>query len=102
MTQMPKEILDLIYQLPVASLLLLVVWRFLKFIKETQKDWLDTTRHRDDQFLAEIGKHQDRLHDCQTAAAQALQQNAVVLDKVVTVMGKVDDKLTQELFDRRK
>lgn len=97
----PEEILDLIYQLPVACLLLLVVWKFLKFIKETQKDWLDTTRHRDDQFLAEIRLHQDRLYECQTAAAQALQQNAVVLDKVVTVMGKVDDKLSREAFERR-
>lgn len=98
---MPDEIIDLTYQLPVACLLLVVVWKFLKFIKETQQDWLETIRRRDDQFLAELGKHQDRLHECQVMSAQVLQQNAVVLDKVVTVMGKVDDKLTREAFDRR-
>jgi choline-glycine betaine transporter len=89
MSTVPEQVLDLAYQLPVACLLLIVVWKFLKSMKENQNDWLETVRRRDAQFLEQ---HKETV--------EVLRGNAVLLDKAATIMDKVDQKLTREAFER--
>ena len=89
MTTIPEQVLDLAYQLPVACLLLVVVWKFLKYMKEHQNDWLETVRRRDEQFLEQ---HKETV--------EVLRGNAVLLDKAATIMDKVDQKMAREAFER--
>lgn len=86
---MPEQLLDLIYQLPVACLCLVVVWKFLKYLKDDKKDWLETIRLRDEQFLVQ-----------QKENNEVLRRNAALLDKAATIMDKVEQRLAREQFER--
>ncbi len=89
MSAIPQEVLNLIYQLPVACLMLIVVWRFLVFLKDQNKTWLETVRRRDEQYA-----------EFQQETNEVLRGNAVLLNKVATIMDKVDQKLAREAFER--
>ncbi len=89
MSFIPAEIKELVTQLPVACLMLVVVWRFLKFINERDDKWLETVRLRDEQFIAQ-----------QKENNEVLRGSAVLLDKAATIMDKVDQKLTREAYER--
>jgi hypothetical protein len=69
--------------------MLVVVWRFLKFIKERDDNWLATVRGLNAQCLEQ-----------QKETTEVLRGNAVLLDKAATIMDKVDQKMAREAFER--
>lgn len=93
---MPQPIYDLIYQLPVAALLLLVVWKFLQFIKDRDQNWLDTIRQRDEYFLSEIKEHQLAQAEQQKETIQVLRENSTAIHQATQVMDRVQGRLDRD------
>lgn len=97
---MPAAISDLIYQLPVAGLMLVVVWKFLQVIKERDENWLETVRKRDEHFLSELNKHEHKASQVHDETIQVLRHNNTVLTQATKVMERMEEQLREDAFAR--
>ena len=96
----PEPLTDLLYQLPVAGLLLVVVWKFLQFIDKRDANWLDTVQKRDAYFISELERHESKADKVHSETILALRENATALNEVTKVMEKVNDKMQTDAFER--
>lgn len=90
------EFSELFLQLPVAGLMLVVVWKFLQHIKERDDNWLETIRERDNKFLTELREHDLSMQAIQREVLEAFKNNSATVAQCTVVLEKVDRKLTNE------
>lgn len=88
--------LEILMQLPVAGLMMIVVWKFLQFIKERDQSWLDTVRNRDMQFLEQLEKQHEHQKEHADETVRVLRENASVVRRAAELIEKVDKKLDHD------
>lgn len=91
---------ELVYQLPVAGLLLVVVGIFMRFIKERDEAWINTVRERDQQFIENIKVQNLRTEGIQKEMVEALRHVAVNEDRTAQVLTRLERKLDDDELKR--
>ncbi len=86
----------LVYQLPVACLMLIVVWKFIAHIDKRDASWLETVRNIQSRFIEELDKHEGKDADIHRETIDALRHNATVLHEASKVMERVNDQLRSD------
>ena len=85
----PDKLLELLAQMPVAGLMLVVVWKFLQVIKD-----------RDAYFLGELAKHQEQYKTVTHQSVEVIRQNSVALHQSAKTLEKVEGILTADAYER--
>lgn len=94
------ELTEMFVQLPVAGIVLLVVWKFLHVIKERDANWLDSIRNRDDKFISELKNYEALSHEMQREMIASFKENSAVIAQCSHVLGQVERRLN--IDDRRQ